>query len=332
MGNLTIYKSNTLIEAGYRLSLAEQRIIILSLGQVDSRDVTQKKVTLHAKDYAKEWGVSEVNAMREMRQAANRLFERYITLSNSDETIKFRWIQSVAKYHKGEARISFSFSDDILPFLFELDFKLGVTKYELLSVSGFSSIYSFRLYELAVKMFKMKNKTIGLNDLRTILQLENKYAEYKEFNKFVLKPALSDINEKSDLLLAFEPIKQGRKIVALEFISAKKAVKKDEKSAKSEPQAQEKTRKIYGVFDEICRPQVAKGSDAETQWINKNLGRAYKAIRELGFIKAPFVDEKDLPNIPTEWLKVLKKYCSVVDHYTARDIADELHKRQKEQS
>lgn len=325
MGNLTIYKSNTLIEAGYRLSLAEQRMIILSLGQVDSRDVTQKKVTLHAKDYAKEWGVSEVNAMREMRQAANRLFERYITLKNSDETIKFRWIQSVAKYHKGEARISFTFSDDILPFLFELNFKLGVTKYELLSVSGFSSVYSFRLYELTVKMLKMKNKTIDLNSLRYILQLENKYLEYKEFNKFVLKPALSDINEKSDLLLAFEPIKQGRKVVALEFLAAKKATKKDDKSAKSTPT--EKTRKIHGVFDEIQRPQVAKGSDAEGKWARENLNRVYKTLIAQGLMIGSVLQEDDYKKIPTEWLKVLKKYCSIVDRYSAREIADELDKR-----
>lgn len=326
MGNLTIYKSNTLIEAGYRLSLAEQRIIILSLGQVDSRDITQKKITLHAKDYAREWGVSEVNAMREMRQAANRLFDRYITVKSSEETVKFRWIQSVAKYHKGEARISFSFSDDILPFLFELDFKLGVTKYELLSVSGFSSVYSFRLYELAVKMLKMKNKAIELNNLRTILQLEKKYLEYKEFNKFVIKPALADINEKSDILLTLEPIKKGRKVVAFEFLVLKKQASKiEEKSTQSSPA--EKTRKIYGVFNEICRPQVAKGSDAEGKWANKNAGRAYKMMKELGFIKQNFILEKDYKNIPTAWLKVIKKYTLIIDHYTARDVINELEKR-----
>lgn len=292
MGNLTIYKSNTLVEAGYRLSLAEQRMIILSLGQVDSRDVTQKKVTLHAKDYAKEWGVSEVNAMREMRQAANRLFERYITLKNSDETIKFRWIQSVAKYHKGEARISFTFSDDILPFLFELDFKLGVTKYELLSVSGFSSVYSFRLYELTVKMLKMENKIIELNDLRGILQLENKYLEYKEFNKFVLKPALFDINEKSDLLLAFEPIRQGRRVVALEFLATKKATHNADKSTKTEKKRRPFPHKNkFGKFVKLDKQNPKMSSHEYGEYARACLAQMEEDYKSFGFT---------INDIPTE--------------------------------
>lgn len=321
MANLTIYKSNELVEAGYRLSLAEQRMIILSLGQIDSRDLTQKKVTLYAKDYAKEWGVSEVNAMREIKQATSRLFDRYITLKNADETTKFRWIQSIAKYHKGEARISFTFSDDILPFLFELDFKLGVTKYELLSVSGFSSVYSFRLYELAVKLLGMRNQVIDLDEIRRILQLENKYPEYKEFNKFVLKPSLSDINEKSDLLLNIEPVKAGRKIVALEFQIAKKA-----KSKKAEP-TPEGTRKIHGVFDEIKRPQVAKGSEAEGKWATQNLKLAITQLRELGILKKGVVVTEQFEKIPTEWLKVLAKYYAITDRYSVREINEILSNR-----
>lgn len=321
MSNLTIYKSNELVEAGYRLSLAEQRMIILSLGQIDSRDLTQKKVTLYAKDYAKEWGVSEVNAMREIKQATNRLFDRYITLKNADETTKFRWIQSIAKYHKGEARISFTFSDDILPFLFELDFKLGVTKYEFLNVSGFSSVYSFRLYELAVKMLGMKNQRIEVDELRRILQLEDKYQQIRELNRKVITPAMKDINEKSDLLLNIEPVKLGRNIVAFEFQIAKKA-----KSKKAEP-TPEGTRKIHGVFDEIKRPQVAKGSEAEGKWATQNLKLAITQLRELGILKKGVLVTEQFEKIPTEWLKVLAKYYAITDRYSAREINEILRNR-----
>lgn len=321
MSNLTIYKSNELVEAGYRLSLAEQRMIILSLGQIDSRDLTQKKVTLYAKDYAKEWGVSEVNAMREIKQATNRLFDRYITLKNADETTKFRWVQSIAKYHKGEARISFTFSDDILPFLFELDFKLGVTKYEFLNVSGFSSVYSFRLYELAVKLLGMKKQRIEVDELRRILQLEDKYQQIRELNRKVITPAMKDINEKSDLLLNIEPIKLGRNIVAFEFQIAKKA--KDKKATLTPKE----TRKIHGVFDEIKRPKVAKGSEAEGKWAIQNLNLAISKIRELGIVKKGILITEQFEKLPTEWLKVLAKYYAITDRYSSREINDILRNR-----
>lgn len=321
MTSLTIYKSNDLVEAGYRLSLAEQRLIVLSLGQLDSRNLKQKHVTLYARDYAKQWGVNEDNAMREIKQASRRLFERYITLKNDDETRKFRWIQESVEYHKGEGRVSFTFSDRILPFLFELDFKLGVTKYELLSVSGFSSVYSFRLYELAVKMFGMKNQTIELSEIRRILQLENKYPEYKEFNKFVLKPSLSDVNGKSDLLVNIEPVRKGRKTAALQFQIVKKTKSKDVPKSDG-------MRKIHGVFFEINRPQVAKNSLAEGDWATENYNKAVKQMRADGILKTRFVDES-LTDLPTPWLKVIKKYASIINRGLSREISDELHKRKE---
>lgn len=321
MSKLTVYKANDLVEAGYRLSLAEQRMIVLSLGQIDSRNLNQKHVTIYAKDYAKQWGVNEDNAIREIKQASKRLFERYITLKNDDETHKFRWIQETVVHHKGEGRVSFTFSDRILPFLFELDFKLGFTKYELLSVSGFSSVYSFRLYELAVKMLGMKNQVLDLDELRRILQLENKYKEYKEFNKFVLKPSLSDINEKSDLLLNLEPVKLGRKIVGLSFQIAKKAKMKNVPKSNG-------VRKIHGVFEETKRPQVVKGSQAEGDWATENYNRAVKQMRADGILTARFIDDA-LPDLPIAWLKVIKKYASIINRGLSREIADELYKRKE---
>lgn len=321
MNELTVYKANELVEAGYRLSLAEQRMIVLSLGQIDSRNLNQKHVTIYAKDYAKQWGVNEDNAIREIKQASKRLFERYITLKNDDDTLKFRWIQETVVHHKGEGRVSFTFSDRILPFLFELDFNLGVTKYELLSVSGFSSVYSFRLYELAVKLLGMQNQVVELDEIRRILQLENKYQEMREFNRKVLNPALNDINEKSDLLLVLEPVKRGRRVVAFKFNIAKKAKSKDVPKSDG-------VRKIHGVFEEIKRPQVAKGSQAEGDWATENYNRAVKQMRADGILKARFIDDV-LPDLPTAWLKVIKKYASIINRGLSREIADELYDRKE---
>lgn len=323
MNNLTIYKSNDLIDAGYRLSLSEQRLIVLSLGQLDSRDLSQKDVTLYAKDYAQQWGVSELNAMREITQASKRLFDRYITLKNDDETRKFRWIQESVEYHKGEGRVSFTFSDRILPFLFELDFKLGVTKYEFLNVKGFSSVYSFRLYELAVKLLGMKNQSVELDELRRILQLEGKYEEVREFNRKVITPAVKDINEKSDLSLKIEPKKVGRKIIGFEFKISKKMTE-----SKSKPDiVPSGMRKIHGVFDEINRPQVAKGSEAEGKWARKNLEEAIKQMREQGIAKSGVLIEHQLNQLPTDWLMVLAKYYAITDKYTNREIQGILRER-----
>lgn len=52
---LTVCKSNEVIEAGYRLSLNEQRVVLACIGQVNSMEELLKtdEFELSAKDFAK---------------------------------------------------------------------------------------------------------------------------------------------------------------------------------------------------------------------------------------------------------------------------------------
>ncbi|MBF6981762.1 replication initiation protein, partial [Pasteurella multocida] len=208
----------------------------LSLAKLDNRDITQSKVTLYVKDYAESFGLSETSAYTELQKASKRLYDRSIILHGEDETTEFRWIESRTRYHKGEGRISFEFSRRVIPYLFELDKRLGYTQYHLLSVSGFNSVYSIRLYELCKKIQGMANQVVDVDDIRRILMLEDKYSQYRELNKFVLKVAIAEINAKSDLFVSFEPIKRGRTITALKFtIQVKKNTTKTEQKRRPFP-------------------------------------------------------------------------------------------------
>jgi plasmid replication initiation protein len=71
------------------------------------------------------------------------------------------------------------------------------------------------------------DRYISVEDLKKWLQLEDKYDRYNNLNQRVLTPALSEINEKSDLFVEYEPIKKGRKVTGIEFsITYEKTVKK----------------------------------------------------------------------------------------------------------
>lgn len=236
MSDLMIRKAHPIIEAGYKLSLAEQRIILLSLAKLDNRNAEQSLVTLYVKEYAENFGVDETTAYRDLKNASKRLYERSIILKGEDETTEFRWIESRTRYHSGEGRISFEFSRRVVPYLFELDKRLGYTQYHLLSVSGFSNIYSIRFYELCKKLQGMQNQVVEVDEVRRMLMLEDKYREFKTFKRDVLNPAFKEINAKSDLLVEIAPIKRGRTIVALKFsIQEKKITVKTEQKRKPFP-------------------------------------------------------------------------------------------------
>jgi Initiator Replication protein. len=52
--NLTVYKDNQIIEAGYKLTLNEQRVVLACIAQVRSKDalLTTDRFELSAKDFA----------------------------------------------------------------------------------------------------------------------------------------------------------------------------------------------------------------------------------------------------------------------------------------
>jgi plasmid replication initiation protein len=50
-----------------------------------------------------------------------------------------------------------------------------------------------------------------------MLKLEDKYAEYKELNRNVIKKAVDEINELTDLSIDYRPIREGKRIVSIEF-------------------------------------------------------------------------------------------------------------------
>ena len=311
MTDLMIRKSHPIVEAGYKLSLAEQRIILLSLAKLDNRDIEQSKVTLYAKDYAESFGVSEKVAYIELNKASKRLYDRSIILRGEDETTEFRWIESRTRYHSGEGRISFEFSRRVLPYLFELDKKIGYTQYHLLSVSGFNSTYSIRVYELCKKILGMQNQTIEVSEIRRMLQLEGKYKEYREFNKFVLKVAINEINEKSDLFVEVEQIKRGRSIHALKFLISSK---------KQATQAVENTENLT----KSGRPKLKKGTDAEAKWARECievLEDWRKTLKERG--------EK----LSTSDLELLRSYHKITgDWYTVEKITEVIEKRQNKEN
>lgn len=317
MNDMTVWKSNEIVEAGYRLSLGEQRLILLSLGQLDSRDLTQKHVILYAKDFAKAWGVSDKTAIRDLKLASDRLFDRYITLKNDSKIKKFRWIQSATQYLDGQGAVEFTFSDDILPFLFKLEHSLGnFTKYELLNVSGFSSVYSFRLYELAVKMRGMTESKILVEELRRILQVDNKYPEYGEFKRCVISKSLKDINEKSDLLVDIDPIKRGRSIYALKFTIRTK-IKNTSKTEQKRPPFPHKNK--YGKFVKLDK-QNPRMSSAEYG----NYAKDCLAILDNFYSDLDTVTLEDLRNYWV-FLETNASFRSKLG--TKKDFLEELNKR-----
>lgn len=220
--NLSVYKSNDLIDASYQLNAQAQKLVLSCLAKLDSRDEISKEITMSAREFSELMGIDLKNAHRELYKAADCLFDAEIILRTGDNVSRLRWVQKAVEKHAGDGAITLFWADDVLQYISQL--KERFTGYKLRNIALLQSAHSIRIYELLMKWKSTGDCTITLVDFKYCLGISDKYLLYKDLNKWVIKPALRELNERSDLKVTVEQVKQGRKVIGLVF-SFKQGVK-----------------------------------------------------------------------------------------------------------
>ncbi|MNI02002.1 Replication initiation protein [compost metagenome] len=217
MADLIAYKSNALVEASYKLTLQEQRFLLVCIGKFNPQEENpEKTLTITAAEFYECFpDMGRKHAEEKLKEAIDRLWERSIIIKDNKIREEFRWVQYRAQYLTGEAKVTITFSDAIMPYLTQL--KGQFTRIVVKNVSSLSSAYSIRIYELLQQFRATGDRMIRLDDFRSMLGLDDKYPDFKILNRSLLKPAIKELNEKSDLSVVVDPVKQGRKVVALHF-------------------------------------------------------------------------------------------------------------------
>lgn len=220
---LLVTKSNSLVEAGYKLTLNEQRLILMVISQLDGRKPIPKNgdFTITANEFAEAFNISVKQSYEILDEATSRLYERDIkTFDKKAKTRgRFRWVDGV-KYWDGEGKVTLSISRHIAPYLSLLYQKF--TTYDLKQVTKLTSSYSIRFYELLIQFLKTGERFISLDKVRTLFELTTEYPRFYDFKRRILKPSIDEINKYTDLVVDWDVKKKGRTITGLIFIFEKK--------------------------------------------------------------------------------------------------------------
>ena len=215
MKNELVVKSNQVIEASYRLSVVEQRVVLLAIAKIPKMcEVSDDEIYTVSVQDLQALGVHEKTAYRDLKEAVNRLYERSISLDIDDKQIKMRWVQEI-QFLDSQSIIGIRFSKPILPFISNLSREF--TKYALSDIAGINSAYAIRIYELLVQYRQIGKREISVDSLRTMLELGKKYPLFADFKKRVIDTAVDQINEYSPLKVTYEQKKTGRKVTHILF-------------------------------------------------------------------------------------------------------------------
>lgn len=189
-----------------------------------------KEYEFKTKDLIKVLNTSDSSFYRDIDNITDLLMQRIIKIKNEDtfEFMKYHWVDT-AKYSRGILKLKIN--KDLKPFYLGLDW---YTKYQLRNIMQFKSTYSFRLYELFKQYEGIGHRTITINGLRNSLNInKNQYPKYANLKQKVINVAVKEINANTDLLIAYNEIKEVRKIVSVKFIIRKKDKAQSEVAATS---------------------------------------------------------------------------------------------------
>ena len=231
-GSLPVYKSNALIEASYRLTPAEQRIMLVCISQVrrDQPITDEVLYSVSADDIIALTGSASHTVYDELAKAALRLKRREVWITERPngegthkETLVTGWVQSI-RYRKAEGKVELRFTKDMLPYLTQLTEQF--TRYALGDVAKMTSAHAIRLYELLCQWRDSGERVVTIEWLRKAFQLSDKYPAIKDFKRWVVQPAVEQINEHSPFWVEWHQRKTGRRVSHFVFTFGEKTDKK----------------------------------------------------------------------------------------------------------
>lgn len=208
-------KSNYIIEASYKLSLQEQRIIYILLSKIKKDDEEFKVYKFSVKEIANTIKTNHKGMHSEVSKNIDNLRNKNLTIIKDNSILRIKWLSS-AQYFVGQGTVELEFSPKLKPYLLQL--KEQFTKLYLDRVINFNSYYSCRVYELLKQYQSIGKRILLVDDIRTMFCIEtNQYSRYNDFKRKIIIQAQKEINSKSDIYFDFEEIKTGHKVTALKF-------------------------------------------------------------------------------------------------------------------
>ncbi|MDO9103688.1 MAG: RepB family plasmid replication initiator protein [Methylovulum sp.] len=210
-----VVQHNKLVEARYKLTLEEQRLIKMLVSQIQPNDDDFKAYEIHVLDITKLLGITDDYYYNKIKKLTKKLRDSSLCFTNENgDEIQTGWLSS-AIYRKGKGAVELRFDPVLKPYLLQL--KSLFTSYELGNILCLRGMYSIRFYELLKQYEKIGKREFPLDEFKRTLMLEDKYKQYKELKKYVLLPSQIEVCEKTDIAFSIEEKTQGRKVTGLIF-------------------------------------------------------------------------------------------------------------------
>ena len=235
-----VWQQNRLAEARYELTPREQKLVLYVISMIEPEDEFFKLHKINVKHFAQIAGLDSNALYKELREVALQIKSKPLVINghiepgdtNPTELIT-SWFADVVIQANGDGYIGVSISERLKPYLLQV--KREFFRYRLAYVLHLRSGYAIRLYQWAKRWQYAGKRRISIDELRVVMgtvELTPKgnisktlLALYKDFKKRALLPAVTEINQKTDIFVSFveNKVKGAKAVESLTFTISENA-------------------------------------------------------------------------------------------------------------
>lgn len=215
--NCLIVQSNNLVEAYYDtdLTATEHKIIRYALGKVKKSQESFPQASFSVTEFLEAGGIKGRGYHNRIDKVADELSKKRIKIKTQKNTTWMPWLSSLV-YENGYVHLTFNIM--IKDLLFGVEERGQYTRYNYGYIGDMRSAYTIRLYELLKQYVPIGRRRLRVDTLRNMLGVGEKYQRFSNFKMRVLNQAKEELDNKKELTFDFEEIRQGRRVVEIEFI------------------------------------------------------------------------------------------------------------------
>lgn len=244
--------ANEFISAQYKLTLLEFKAFLAITTVYDQKNAKDfyNILKFEFKDLAKSIGLNRETGytkklekiLTQLSDAKMRIQKRFDEDEEKEQWIVGHFLSSIEAM--GDGTIELVFDPKLIKYFTGLTERY--TYLEIQTLLTFSSIYSIRIFNL-LKQYKLKKKTYSVEKLKEMLLITDKYKNFSDFKRYVIEPAIKDINEHSTMKVSYETNgMKGKKVTEITFTCVDNFIL---------PNADDKVRK---AFEELVYYKINK--------------------------------------------------------------------------
>jgi plasmid replication initiation protein len=249
----TVTKSNLLIEAEYKLTASEFKLIQTVFSNIQPGDKIPNEPNTYIfpiKQFLDLLDLKGRSAYSELEKITLKLYGKPFQLKIDNKTAQVGWF-SYINYDHNKGTITIRIDKFWNQYLFSLE--NNFTSYKLFNISNLKSAYSLRLYELLKSRINLNSvRTISLEELRAKMGIaEELYPKYANFKQRVILQAQKELLAESDIYFEFKEIKKGRSVDKIEFHIYRNGQKEPTKKILLEEVMTENPLSVFGLTDKV---------------------------------------------------------------------------------